>query len=750
MTSEWIARAEAGIMAYLDQMEEDIRKQFPGELPASTQGYLDKARANVIPNLSEWMNDEHSASFSPNIIGGIQDAIDAENWVDLIDAFLQEITFGTAGIRGRMAFDKESILKMKAEGPGARILKGPATLNDKVLLLKSVGVARFARDRGMTKIVIGHDSRVNGKAFAELITRLFLSNGLTVYLFDEACPYPEVTFAIPNLRADIGILISASHNDYRYNGYKLSCGNGSQFSLADRKTIVEEYINHVTTADIELIEFGDADPDALWFLGGAEPVPGVDYHGREDHLIDMHTRHLEHMKQFIQNRDLVQGQASSESALTIGYCAFHGAGRKAVPRILSETGFVNIQGIDKLDALDGMFPTFNSNPGEEQQPDPGDARAAEIAVNAYREQYGDAGWAGTDLILGTDPDADRLAAIVHVPEGQRATYDNLDYTLLPADDAWALLIWYRLQHDIETYGAVQKPEEKFITLSHTTSDVLTKLALKHGLGVMKSWVGFAMLAMCVNEVWQGNDLGERHEGRPDPNDPHVHPFNYRNWDMTNGKRRFNIANMEQSCGFSILGGPPKDEVSLGEDGHVRDKDGVLAALLLTEVAAYAKAKGTDLFHLIDEKIFCDPDVGYFLNYYEPDPLDGEYDGIAGYIKKRDVIENMLELEKEAQSGTLTLAGRKVLSTAKYWTGKYDKANFPGFPDEGIRFYFDEDQWNYMTFRPSGTSNALRFHLQLHEPAPTPDTLPEVKRACKQQAYDMITDLRERVGALRDR
>lgn len=747
MSIDPIAKAQAGVASFLDTLEREIRAAHPGELPPATQSYLEKARANVIPNLTAWLNDPEDARYSPHIADGIRDAIEAEDWVDLTDAFLQEITFGTAGIRGRMAFDKASILKMKEEGPGARILKGPGTLNDKVLLLKSAGVAQFARDRGMSKIIIGFDSRVNSKAFAELITRLFLSYGLTVYLFDEACPYPEVTFAIPDLRADIGILISASHNDYRYNGYKLSCANGSQFSLADRKTIVEQYISKVTSKDIRLIPFEEAGPDQLWFLGGSEPVAGVDYHGREDKLIDMHTRHIEHMKQFLMDPAMVAAQKNDPRALRMGFCAFHGAGRKAVPRVLSEAGFVNIQKIMKLDALDGMFPSFCSEPGQEQQPDPGDFRAADIAVTAFKEEY-PGQFEQTDVILGTDPDADRLSAIVRAPESQRDIFGGKDYTLLPADDAWALLIWHRLQKEIETHGAVQNPEEKFITLSHTTSDVLTKLALKHGLGVMKSWVGFAMLAMCVNEVWQGNPLGERHEGRPDPNDPHVHPFNYMNWDMDNGKRRFNLANMEQSCGFSILGGPPKDEVSLGEGGHVRDKDGVLAALLLAEVAAYAKQQETDLFNLMDERIFLDPDIGYFLNYYEPDPLDGEYDGIAGYIKKRTVIENMLELEKRCHAETVTLAGRPVKSTAIYWTGKYDKANFPGFPDEGIRFYFDDDKWSYMTFRPSGTSNALRFHLQLHEPNVTRESLVEVKSVLRKQAYEMISELREIVGANR--
>jgi len=744
MDRSLFAKAEAGITAYLQQKESELRRLAPEGLPKSALEYFEKARKNVLPNLNDWLQDPHIPNFSNNIVEGIEDKIREDRWEEIIDTYLQEISFGTAGIRGRMAFDKASILKLKAEGIDARILKGPATINDKVLLLKSVGVAKFANDRGLKKIVIGYDSRIAGQAFARLIGCLFLSYGLTLYLFDEACPYPELTFAVPHLRADIGILISASHNDYRYNGYKLSCGNGSQFSLEDRNIIVRDYIAHASSADIRLTRFEDAKPDQLWFLGGAKPAAGFDYHGREDHLIDMHSRHIEHVKSFLLHKDLVASQKSAASPLQIGYCAFHGAGRLAIPRILREVGFAPIKKIQKLDALDGLFPCFCSDPGKEQQPDPGDFRAADIAVNAFKAEYPE-DFEDLDILIGTDPDADRCGVIVKVPEEQQALYGGKDNVLLPADDAWVLYIWYKLQYEMETYGAVRNPEIQFLALSHTTSDAITKMAFKHGIGVVKSWVGFAMLAMCVNEVWQGNPLPQLTEGRPDPKEPQCHPFLYGWWNM-DGRRRENIAAMEQSNGFSILGGPPPDAVSLGSHGHVRDKDGTFAALLLAEIAAYAKQKGTTLFRLLDEKIFLDPDIGLFINYYEPAPMDGEYDGMQGYITKREVIHRMVDLMHKCEKETVVIAGLPVKATAMYWTGKYDAANFPGFPDEGIRFYFDEEKWNYFTFRPSGTSNALRFHLQLHRSGVTRETLPGAKRELREKAKTVVAQIRKMVGA----
>jgi phosphomannomutase len=156
---------------------------------------------------------------------------------------------------------------------------------------------------------------------------------------------------------------------------------------------------------------------------------------------------------------------------------------------------------------------------------------------------------------------------------------------------------------------------------------------------------------------------------------------------------------------------------LGVNGHVRDKDGIFAALLVAEVAAYAKDNNTTLFNLIDEKIYLDPDIGLFVNGYEPDPLDGEYPGISGDRIKKDILRRALSMFFTAQAGDLYIAGMKVSSSYIYRTGKYDHVYPPTldfqFPDEGIRFYFDDRKLNYLIIRPSGTGNSLRFHTQLH-------------------------------------
>jgi phosphoglucomutase len=771
-----LEQAEAGISRYLEGEEK------AGRIAGS---YYDEAVARTVPNLRKWLLAEELDRISPGLRDGLRDAIRREQWVALTNAYSREVAFGTGGIREKMGANRDEVLRLKKEGIHAPIVKGPNTINDVVYLMTTAGVAKFGREHepAFSRVVVGFDSRVRGQDFARLIASEFLAYGYTVYLFDEACLYPSVTYAVPALKADIGVFISASHNDFRYNGYKLSCQNGSQFDPAERATLYDQYIRRVTFADMKTVPLHDAPQDKLWFLGGtksatarriesgnhaglplADPLSGAGdlYAGREDRIIDLNTMHAEHIKGFILRPDLIR---KGKTPLTIGYSAFNGSGRKAVPRLLEEIGFVNVRRIMKLDPLDGMFPAFCSDPGKEQQPDPGDWRAADIAVEAFKSEY-PGEWERVDLIIGTDPDADRCGVIVKVPEHQREAYPHpgtgepRDYTLLSADDVWTLILWYRLMAEIEQYGGVRDAGRKFIALSHTTTDALTDVARKFGLGVLKTWVGFAQLAAGTRALWdlsRGRDtegitekgkLPFYDEGRREPREP-VCNRTIHSWEGLDDVRRcVNVAALEQSNGFSLLGGPPPDERSLGVGGHVRDKDGTLAAVLVAELAVWAKGQGISLLDLLDERIYLDPDIGLFITHYEPDPIDGEYEGLAGYTRKRSILNAAEQLFEGVLTNPFELGGMSVVSATAYRTGKYDRINWPGFPDEGYRFYFDTDRRSHVTLRPSGTSNALRFHVQLFGGNLARNELISEKARLRATTVRIVDDLRERIGAPR--
>ena len=367
--------AREGVTRFLDEGRRDGRID---------EGSYVQAARNTVPNLKQWLEDEHFVRISPQLREGICRTIQAQQWESLVNAFRQSARFGTGGIRGMMAFDRASIELLASQGIGAPILKGPNTINDIVLLMCSTGVAQFgkAQTSKFEKVVIGYDSRIRGFDFARIVAELFLAFDYTVYFFDEPCPYPEMTFAIPysGIKAELGILISASHNDYRYNGYKLSCGNGSQFDPEQRNEMYNRYIAKATSRDVQLCPFADAKADKLVFLGGEEPVPGFQYYGRERRLMNLHREHTNHVKSFLMTADLAGQQRDASDPLRIGYCAFHGAGRRAVPRLLHDVGFpdANVKAITEggLNDLNGFFPSFSSEPGHEQQPDPGDPRSA--------------------------------------------------------------------------------------------------------------------------------------------------------------------------------------------------------------------------------------------------------------------------------------------------------------------------------------------------------------------------------------
>jgi phosphomannomutase len=424
----------------------------------------------------------------------------------------------------------------------------------------------------------------------------------------------------------------------------------------------------------------------------------------------------------------------------LAFSAYHGAGRDAVPRLVESFGIRTLDLISVMHAADGMFPAFDdlkSPKGKKvyQQPDPGDHLAAEKAVMEYIKEYGEERFADVDLLLGTDPDADRLACVVPVPSDRRETYGGENHVLLDADTAWSILLWYRMEK-LKAGGA--DFADCFLVQSHTTTDAIPLLAEKFGMAWIKTWVGFAQLASAVQRVWEGEEISKDIYWS-------IHSFH-----GLSDKLRHNFAALEQSNGFSILGSPPPDPNAMGENGHVRDKDGVFAAVLMLEVMAYATSQGKSLLELVDEKLYLDPAIGLILTGYRPAPVFGQYEGIAGLSRKMDVIRRAEELMQEVKAGgEVVFGGLKATGCEVYRTGKYDRAhgysegfdpNDPAtfrFPDEGIRFFLG-DQYNNLTIRPSGTSQSLRFHTQLRDTDVDAANL-KAKRIAMDKQLDSIYD-----------
>jgi phosphoglucomutase len=214
----------------------------------------------------------------------------------------------------------------------------------------------------------------------------------------------------------------------------------------------------------------------------------------------------------------------------------------------------------------------------------------------------------------------------------------------------------------------------------------------------------------------------------------------------NSDRTINVGTLEQSNGFSILGDVPPSERDLGKGGHVRDKDGTFASILLAEVAAYAKSIEKTVFQLLDEEIYLDPDIGYYATCYEPAPKWGQYEGLEGISRKIAVLKAAQGLLQRVHAGEeVRISGLPVVSAEQFQTGKYDALHYLGFPDEGVRFFFDRARQNYLLIRPSGTSQCLRFHTQIKAEGLTPENIGEKKAETNRLARQIIKDVREMLG-----
>lgn len=644
----------------------------------------------VISGIKSWIADE---SVSNPIKNGIKKAINSNNWNYIIEAFWQDIIFGTGGIRGRAVLNESDLKLFAKKGLESEILRGSNTINEIILMKYTTGVAKFLQENNYEKAVVGYDSRLHGKDFADLVAKIFLANGIKVYLFDEACPYPELSFAVTQLHADIGIEISASHNDKRYNGYKISNRFGASLALSERAIILsyifgdqKRGIVPVTTADIKPVNFALDTSDRLTYLGGEEPIREI---GNVP-FINIHSRHLDAIKQFIINPDLIKKYSSE---IHIGYCAYYGAGCRAVPKILNDLGFSQLKIVHEMNSLNGCFPAFKTD----QVIDPGEEKPAALGVNCFISEYGETVFPTLDVFLGTDPDADRLGVIVNIPKNQQKKLGK--WKLLEANDVWTLLLWYRLKAESDANGGIiPNAAKKFIVRNHVTTDALFKMSRKFGITCETTWVGFGFLAEKVIQKWRDGFV--------------------------------NVGMFEESNGFSIGGAPPLPGEVKGVGGHTMEKDGTLASVLLLEVACYAKSQGKTLLDLLDE-IYRDPDVGFFATCKTQLPEEGVFEGIDGDIYKKNIIKNLVAFSKKVNSlaedgKPYTVAGMPIKRAELYCTGKYDNIYWPGVPDEGIRFYLNENESSYVTIRPSGTEAKLRFMVHIHIPVEDHSDLTEKK------------------------
>lgn len=402
---------------------------------------------------------------------------------ELTESFYKDLEFGTGGLRGIM-------------GVGTNRMNiytvGSATQGLANYLKKC-----FADDE--IKVAVGHDCRNNSRLFAERVADIFASNGFKVYLFDSLRPTPELSFAIRELGCKSGVVVTASHNPREYNGYKAYWTDGAQVTEPHDRNIIDEVAKITENSQVLL----GANKENITILGE-----------------DFDEKYLERVHSLSIDPDAVR----QFHDMKIVYTPLHGAGVRLVPASLRKFGFTNVTVVPEQSIVDGNFPTVTS-------PNPEERIAMKMALDLAKK-------IDADLILATDPDADRIAIGVKDENGE--------HILLNGNQTCALLASYMLTGWKEK-GRLTGNE--FVIKTIVTSEMIPKVAESYGVKCYECLTGFKYIAKVIREK--------------------------------EGKEQY-IGGGEESFGF------------LAGD-FVRDKDGVSACSLAAEAAAWAASKGLTLY-----------------------------------------------------------------------------------------------------------------------------------------------------------
>ena len=415
-----------------------------------------------------------------------QAMLDSEDKSQLIDSFYQTLEFGTGGLRGIMGV-------------------GTNRMNIYIVGAATQGFANYINKafpgRKDLSVVVGHDCRNHGREFAETVANIFSANGIKAYLFESLRPTPEISFAIRQLGAQAGVNVTASHNPKEYNGYKAYWDDGAQVLAPHDVGIINE-VNAVKMEDVKW----EGNPDLIQIIGG-----------------EMDWDYLQAVKEAMVDQDVILRQKD----LNIVYTPLHGTGRVIIPEALRSWGFQNIHVVPEQMVIDGNFPTVVS-------PNPENSEAMTLGMKLGTKL-------NADLVIASDPDADRLAIVCRNSDGE--------WEILNGNQTCMMFAWYIIANK-KKLGQLKGNE--FLVKTIVTTEIIKRIADKNGVEMMDCYTGFKWIAALIRE--------------------------------NEGVKKY-IGGGEESFGFL-----PFDKV--------RDKDSPASICLICEIAAWAKDNGKTLYDLL--------------------------------------------------------------------------------------------------------------------------------------------------------
>ncbi|MEE0865562.1 MAG: phospho-sugar mutase [Clostridia bacterium] len=516
---------------------------------------------------------------------------------EIEDRFYKELEFGTAGLRGVM---------------GA----GTNRMNKYTVGKATQGLANYILEKGTESkgVAISYDSRNNSKEFAMQTALILNANGIKTYLFENLRPVPELSFAVRNLGCTAGVMITASHNPAKYNGYKVYWDDGAQIISPVDKQIIEKVRNIESFSEIKTISEEEAKNKGLFNTLGKE--------------ID--DKYLDVLKKSILNPEIIE-QVGKD--LKIVYTPFHGTGNTVAKRLLNEIGFKNVYVVPEQAEPDGDFPTV-------AYPNPEDKNAFKMALDLAKEK-------DADLVLATDPDADRLG--IYSKDDKTGEY--MEYT---GNMSGLLIADYRISQ-MKEKGIL--PKNGMIVTTIVSSELAKAIANNYNLECVEVLTGFKYIGAVMKEAETKKD-------------------------------KTYLFGFEESYGCLI-------------GDYARDKDGIAAVMSLCEAASYYKSKGKTLWEAMQ-------DIFEKYGYYKESQVSITLEGADGAKKIKEMMDKMRNTEISKIGDYRVLSFRDIENNIKkdLKTGKITET---GLPKSNVLYYELENN-SWCCIRPSGTEPKIKVYF----------------------------------------
>lgn len=535
---------------------------------------------------------------------------------EIKERFYKNLEFGTAGLRGII---------------GA----GSNRMNSYVVGQATQGLAnqliKTNPDADEISVAIAYDSRIKSDEFAKVSAAILAANGIKVYLFEELKPVPELSFTVRYKKTTAGIVITASHNPAKYNGYKVYGADGAQLNPELAAIVLDEIGKTDMFKDVKTCDFDKAVADGKIVMIGD----------------DVENAYLDCVAAQSINSDLIREKGDS---LTFVYTPFHGSGNKPVRKILKRMGFDNVVVVKEQELPDGRFPTVKS-------PNPENKEGFTLAIEYAKK-------CGADLIIGTDPDADRVGIIVKNKDGEYNTYTG--------NQVGAMLTEYILSN-LKSRGELA--DDAYVVKTIVTTNLTKAICDNYGVEMKEVLTGFKFIGEKIKES-EETGIGTY------------------------------IFGFEESYGYL-------------KGTYARDKDAVVATMLIAEMTLWCKENGSSLAEFMDS-IYAK--YGRYIEYVESVVMEG----IDGSEKIAAIMDKL-------RTDTPTsIGGKKVMAVRDYETSvrteiKSGTTEEILLPKSNV-IYLELEDGNNFIVRPSGTEPKIKLYCLLRgkDSAAAEDLLAKVK------------------------